>query len=114
MPIRPRPRRALRRRSDSCSLPSCLHRQGAWQASFPVSTIGCAAGSGRPLSLRREQVSWLPPNSSLFSYARPSPLAEAHALLERYGDGANLLAGGTDLVVELRNRSRRPEVVIDV
>ncbi len=64
--------------------------------------------------MRREQVSWLPPDSSLFSYARPSTLAEAHALLERYGDGANLLAGGTDLVVELRNRSRRPEVVIDL
>jgi CO/xanthine dehydrogenase FAD-binding subunit len=49
-----------------------------------------------------------------FSYARPSTLAEALALLERNGDRATLLAGGTDLVVELRNRSRRPEVVIDL
>jgi carbon-monoxide dehydrogenase medium subunit len=49
-----------------------------------------------------------------FSYARPSTLAEALALLERNGDRANLLAGGTDLVVELRNGSRRPEVVIDL
>jgi len=49
-----------------------------------------------------------------FSYARPSTLAEALALLERYGDRATLLAGGTDLLVELRNRSRRPEVVIDL
>jgi carbon-monoxide dehydrogenase medium subunit len=49
-----------------------------------------------------------------FSYARPSTLSEAFALLERNGDRAALLAGGTDLVVELRNRSRRPEVVIDL
>ena len=49
-----------------------------------------------------------------FSYARPSTLAEALALLERHGDRAAVLAGGTDLVVELRNRSRRPEVVIDL
>ena len=49
-----------------------------------------------------------------FSYARPATLAEALELLERYGDRASLLAGGTDLVVELRNRSRRPEVVIDL
>src|SRR3982074_1779234 len=49
-----------------------------------------------------------------FSYARPSTLSEAFALLERNGDRAVLLAGGTHLVVELRNRSRRPEVVIDL
>lgn len=49
-----------------------------------------------------------------FSYARPSTLAEAFSLLELHGDRATLLAGGTDLVVELRNRSRRPEVVIDL
>jgi len=49
-----------------------------------------------------------------FAYAQPTTLAEALALLERYGDRAALLAGGTDLVVELRNRSRRPELVIDL
>jgi carbon-monoxide dehydrogenase medium subunit len=49
-----------------------------------------------------------------FSYSRPATLAEAFALLERHGDGATLLAGGTDLVVELRNRTRRPDVVIDL
>ena len=49
-----------------------------------------------------------------FSYARPTTLAEVFALLERHGDGTTLLAGGTDLVVELRNRTRRPTVVIDL
>jgi carbon-monoxide dehydrogenase medium subunit len=49
-----------------------------------------------------------------FSYVRPATLGEALTLLERHGDRATLLAGGTDLVVELRNRTRRPEVVIDI
>jgi CO/xanthine dehydrogenase FAD-binding subunit len=49
-----------------------------------------------------------------FSYARPATLSEVFALLEEHGDGASLLAGGTDLVVELRNSSRRPKVVVDL
>jgi carbon-monoxide dehydrogenase medium subunit len=49
-----------------------------------------------------------------FKYARPASLAEVFALLDEHGDEASLLAGGTDLVVELRNRSRRPKVVIDL
>ncbi|HYM50853.1 MAG TPA: xanthine dehydrogenase family protein subunit M [Candidatus Limnocylindrales bacterium] len=49
-----------------------------------------------------------------FAYARPATLAELFALLDEHGDNACLLAGGTDLVVELRNRSRQPAVVIDL
>jgi CO/xanthine dehydrogenase FAD-binding subunit len=49
-----------------------------------------------------------------FKYARPASLADVFALLDEHGDEASLLAGGTDLVVELRNRSRRPKVVIDL
>lgn len=49
-----------------------------------------------------------------FAFARPATLAEVFALLDEHGDEASLLAGGTDLVVELRNRSRRPNVVIDL
>lgn len=49
-----------------------------------------------------------------FRYLRPSTLDEALGLLEEYGDTARLLAGGTDLVIELRNRWRMPEVVIDL
>jgi CO/xanthine dehydrogenase FAD-binding subunit len=49
-----------------------------------------------------------------FAYARPATLSEALALLETHGSDAVLLAGGTDVVVGLRNRSLRPKVVIDL
>lgn len=49
-----------------------------------------------------------------FGYARPATVEAAIDLLEEHGDSARLLAGGTDLVIELRNRSRHPEIVIDL
>lgn len=49
-----------------------------------------------------------------FEYARPETLAEAVALLGEYGSDARLLAGGTDLVIELRNHWVEPKIVIDL
>jgi carbon-monoxide dehydrogenase medium subunit len=49
-----------------------------------------------------------------FAYARPTALAEALALLQEHGPDATLLAGGTDLVVALRNRTLRPKLLIDL
>jgi len=49
-----------------------------------------------------------------FAYAAPATLAEASALLHEQGPEACLLAGGTDVVVGLRNRTLRPKVVIDL
>ncbi len=49
-----------------------------------------------------------------FSYARPATLAEAVALLEANGPGARVLAGGTDLIIRLRDGSARPSVVVDL
>ncbi len=49
-----------------------------------------------------------------FQYARPETVAEAVALLEEHGSEARLLAGGTDLVIELRNHWVEPKIVIDV
>ena len=49
-----------------------------------------------------------------FAYARPTLLAEAVALLEAHGPDARLLAGGTDLIIRLRDGSARPGVVIDI
>ena len=49
-----------------------------------------------------------------FEYVRPTSLAEAIALLDRHGPAARPLAGGTDLVIRLRDGSIRPEVVFDV
>jgi len=49
-----------------------------------------------------------------FAYARPETLAETVALLERHGSDVRLLAGGTDLVINLRDRKVRPTIVVDV
>jgi carbon-monoxide dehydrogenase medium subunit len=49
-----------------------------------------------------------------FAYARPTTLAEAVALLAAHGPAARLLAGGTDLIIRLRDGSARPDVVIDI
>lgn len=49
-----------------------------------------------------------------FAYARPETVAEAVALLDEYGSAARLLAGGTDLIIELRNRWVEPKIVIDL
>jgi len=49
-----------------------------------------------------------------FAYKRPATVAEAVALLDRHGPEAHVLAGGTDLVVGLRDGSRAPGVVIDI
>jgi CO/xanthine dehydrogenase FAD-binding subunit len=49
-----------------------------------------------------------------FTYERPTTLADAFTLLDEHGPAARLLAGGTDLLVQLRHRVARPEVVIDL
>jgi CO/xanthine dehydrogenase FAD-binding subunit len=49
-----------------------------------------------------------------FAYARPSTLAEAVAILAERGPEARVLAGGTDLLIRLRDGSLAPKVVVDV
>jgi carbon-monoxide dehydrogenase medium subunit len=49
-----------------------------------------------------------------FEYARPGSLAEAVALLAERGPEARVLAGGTDLVIRLRDGSLAPTLVVDV
>jgi CO/xanthine dehydrogenase FAD-binding subunit len=49
-----------------------------------------------------------------FAYHRPKNLDQAASLLQRYGDKAAILAGGTDLLVELKRGLRHPAHVIDV
>jgi CO/xanthine dehydrogenase FAD-binding subunit len=48
------------------------------------------------------------------SYLRPASLDEALDHLDRYGSESAILAGGTDLVVELRNGGRKPNYLLDV
>jgi carbon-monoxide dehydrogenase medium subunit len=49
-----------------------------------------------------------------FAYERPTRLDDAFALLTEHGPEARLLAGGTDLIIRLRDGTIRPRVVIDV
>ncbi len=49
-----------------------------------------------------------------FEYARPSSAEEACRLLAEGGRDAAILAGGTDLLVDLRNGSRSPSLLVDV
>jgi carbon-monoxide dehydrogenase medium subunit len=49
-----------------------------------------------------------------FSYERPATLAEAVRLLDAHGSQARVLAGGTDLIIRLRDGSLQPRVVVDI
>ncbi|MBL8323870.1 MAG: xanthine dehydrogenase family protein subunit M [Rubrivivax sp.] len=49
-----------------------------------------------------------------FDYADPTTLADARALLLAYGEAASLMAGGTDLLVEIKEQLRRPRLVVDL
>ncbi|HEY7025751.1 MAG TPA: xanthine dehydrogenase family protein subunit M [Candidatus Limnocylindrales bacterium] len=49
-----------------------------------------------------------------FAYARPETLDEAVSLLDEHGSDARVLAGGTDLIIRLRDRTLKPTVVVDV
>jgi carbon-monoxide dehydrogenase medium subunit len=49
-----------------------------------------------------------------FAYARPTSLDEAVALLAERGPEARVLAGGTDLIIRLRDGSMAPSLVVDV
>jgi CO/xanthine dehydrogenase FAD-binding subunit len=49
-----------------------------------------------------------------FAYERPTSLADAIALLAERGPDARPLAGGTDLIIGLRDRTLQPSVVMDI
>ena len=49
-----------------------------------------------------------------FDYAAPTTLAEATALLAASRGTARILAGGTDLIVQLREHLREADLVINI
>jgi len=49
-----------------------------------------------------------------FEYFEPGTLDEAVALMSRCGPRASLLAGGTDLLVEMKEHVRQPDCVINI
>jgi carbon-monoxide dehydrogenase medium subunit len=51
---------------------------------------------------------------SAFEYVAPSTLDEAVAVLAKHGAAARVLAGGTDLIIQQRERRRNVGVMVDV
>ena len=49
-----------------------------------------------------------------FSYVSVRTVGEAAAILAAEGDGARLMSGGTDIIVQLREGRRKANVVVDV
>ena len=49
-----------------------------------------------------------------FDYRKPTTLDEAIALLNEYSSKARIIAGGTDIVNELKQGFRIPEIIIDI
>jgi aerobic carbon-monoxide dehydrogenase medium subunit len=49
-----------------------------------------------------------------FDYFEPRTLKEAVVLLGRYNGTADVLAGGTDLLVEIKEQIRKPDYVINI
>lgn len=51
---------------------------------------------------------------AVLDYFKPASLGEAVALLEQYGDEARVLAGGTDIIVNLRDKALQCKYLIDI
>jgi aerobic carbon-monoxide dehydrogenase medium subunit len=49
-----------------------------------------------------------------FDYQEPTTLKKAFALMEKYGDDARVIAGGTSLIIMMRQRLLMPKVVISL
>ena len=80
-------------------------------AERPYFFIRAANAAGAP---RRDGPGALDRPMRAFDYERPTHLDDAVALLDEHGPEARLLAGGTDLIIRLRDGTIRPRVVVDV
>jgi carbon-monoxide dehydrogenase medium subunit len=49
-----------------------------------------------------------------FEYLEPESIEEALAMLSRYQGKSKIIAGGTDLMLQMRNKAIRPEYVVDI
>ncbi|MFH1651983.1 MAG: xanthine dehydrogenase family protein subunit M [Chloroflexota bacterium] len=49
-----------------------------------------------------------------FEYLEPGSIAEAVSLLDEYGDSARVIAGGTDLLLQLRSKKIKPDYLVDI
>jgi len=49
-----------------------------------------------------------------FQYLESTSIEEAISILSRYDGKAKIIAGGTDLLVQMRNKAIRPEYLVDI
>ena len=49
-----------------------------------------------------------------FTYLEPGTIEEAISLLTKYGRKAKVIAGGTDLLVQIRDKVIKPEYLVDI
>ncbi len=49
-----------------------------------------------------------------FKYLEPTTVEEAVSLLNEYGDKAKVIAGGTDLLAQIRDKAIQPEYIVDI
>jgi carbon-monoxide dehydrogenase medium subunit len=49
-----------------------------------------------------------------FEYSQPTMLQEAISLLEKYGEEAKILSGGTDLFVAMKEQGLTPKYLVDI
>lgn len=49
-----------------------------------------------------------------FQYLEPTSIEEAISILSEYGNKAKIIAGGTDLLVQIRSKTIRPEYLVDI
>ena len=49
-----------------------------------------------------------------YDYKKPKSLKEVFGLLKEYGPKATLIAGGTDVMINIRNRELSPEILISL
>ncbi|GAH89877.1 unnamed protein product [marine sediment metagenome] len=49
-----------------------------------------------------------------FKYLKPDSIKETISILSQYGKKAQILNGGTDLIVEMRDKIIQPEYVVDI
>src|SRR5262249_40613427 len=92
-----------RQRSNRCTVASRSAR-----TRHAVDSRAC---SRRNPCQRRARARMIPVS---FDYARPGSLLEAARLVASTADGGVILAGGQSLLTDLKQRTKRPRLVIDI